>query len=401
MNLTYIRIFSGILLIIVLSTGSCIKDLNNTNENADYVVKLFGGAPIDKGYGITTCPDDGYAIAGTMKTSPYMNQAVLIRTDKYGDNLPWSPMFINDTTSTYAYHLLATSDGEFLITGSILKKETGINNFDVMIAKVKADGKLAWQRSYGGNDNDEGYCAIELTDGSFMIGGYTSSIGNGKKDAYILKLNNNGSLIKSFTYGGLEDDECRQIIDLGDALVIIGSTNSFQFSTQSISIIKIESGSGGIIDNAWYGGAYNYTAVKAISGSNQDITILSNFTNLNSNTSGIYLLKINPSNIHQIILEKTIEKNLTDIRGNDLLMKDNRLIILGTSTYSQDSDVFIDILNASWNVINPDNQTLKVAGNQSAMSGCLVGSGKKIAVTGANADGENTKIMLLKTDLPD
>ena len=394
-------ILVGILLSFGFIISSCIKDITETNkDNTDRIVKVFGGSNIDMGTGITACNDGGFAIAATMKTSAYLSQAVLIRTDKYGNNLPWSPFYLDDTTSTTAYHLLSVSDGGFLITGSILKKESGFNNLDVMVAKVKADGTIAWLKSYGGKDNDEGYCSVELNDGSFMIGGYTSSFGHGKKDAYVIKINNNGTIIQSFTYGGTEDDECRSLIDFGTRMLLVGSSKSFQAAYQNIFIAKIKDDNGGIIDNVLISGTSDLKGVKALMEPNGDIDVMSNYSANNSN-SGIYMLKLDSGNIHTFkTAPKFVVSNnntLQQMSGNDILINNDKLIILGTSGTTSDYNYLLLNIDLNFNMIS--QQIFNSSGNQTAQSGALTTDGK-IAFTGSNVIGGISKISLIKTDLP-
>lgn len=138
----------------------------------------------------------------------------------------------------YCWKTIPTSDGGYAFTGFSDSNDGHVNGqnngeTDLWVAKVNAAGTIEWSYLYGGSDNDEGYDIIQLSDGSYMVVGYTDSHDgdvtghhgtNSYSDVWLLKLNSNGTLNWNKCYGGTDDDEgmCIGKTQAGD--FIIGGT---------------------------------------------------------------------------------------------------------------------------------------------------------------------------------
>ena len=101
-----------------------------------------------------------------------------------------------------------TSDGGYVAAGYIKSHETG--DVDMLVIKVDADGNEEWNRTYGGNEEDQGYTIQQTNDGGYIVIGGTLSYGPGV--AWLVKLDTNGNELWNKTYGtGNEDttDGCQ------------------------------------------------------------------------------------------------------------------------------------------------------------------------------------------------
>lgn len=52
---------------------------------------------------------------------------------------------------------------------------------------------ITWQKTFGGRDEDWANSIQQTSDGGYIVAGYTYSFGQGKRDVYILKLDENGN----------------------------------------------------------------------------------------------------------------------------------------------------------------------------------------------------------------
>ena len=64
----------------------------------------------------------------------------------------------------------------------------------VYLTEKISTGIIAWDKTYGGSEADNGFSIIQTTDGGFAITGYTESKGAGKEDIWVLKLDKDGNL---------------------------------------------------------------------------------------------------------------------------------------------------------------------------------------------------------------
>ena len=116
----------------------------------------------------------------------------------------------------YPADILLTADNKYIIAGSTNSKDFDVTQNrggeDVWVVKLDEDGTLLWQKTYGGTGN-EGATSIKQTkDGGYMLLGVTSSkdgdfIANkGSTDIFLSKLDAQGNILWTKIYGGSSND---------------------------------------------------------------------------------------------------------------------------------------------------------------------------------------------------
>ncbi|MBK7131725.1 MAG: hypothetical protein IPH69_02570 [Bacteroidales bacterium] len=196
--------------------------LSSCEPNADddtSILRLYGDAMENIGYSVSKT-DDGYVIGGQFTEIVREGNRInvdssgkklgIIRTDVDG-KIIWKKSFGGKKVAVGS-KVITLSDGSFAATGYI---ENTVNNLkDVFVVKVSADGSTFTQNSFGGTGNQFGVDLIQTDEGFMVLGstdvaraGTADSIGNisGKRDIYLVRLNNNLELIgapKAFGYPG-------------------------------------------------------------------------------------------------------------------------------------------------------------------------------------------------------
>lgn len=85
-----------------------------------------------------------------------------------------------------------------------------------------------WARTYGGASTDVANSVQATADGGYIIAGYTRSFGAGGADAWVLKLDANGNVIRQKTFGSPGTDEASSVEPTADGgYVAAGTTGSF------------------------------------------------------------------------------------------------------------------------------------------------------------------------------
>ena len=199
--------------------------LIRTKQNGDTIwTKTYGGSGMERSYAVQQTSDGGFIITGFTDSFGAGNDDIyLIRTDANGTTT-WSKTY-GGSGLDIGYAVRQTSDGGFIVAGVT---DLGTGNGDLYFIKTKANGDTLFTKIIGGTGIDRASSIEETTDGSFIIGGYTTSFGAGGNDFYLLKLAANGSLLWSKTYGGTESDMgsfVRQTSDGG--YIFVGNTMSF------------------------------------------------------------------------------------------------------------------------------------------------------------------------------
>ena len=131
-----------------------------------------------------------------------------------------------------------TSDGGLLVIGEVLStKDAGI---DLFIHKDDKNQKRFWGNELGGFGNDIGLDAVLSRDGGMITVGSTDSFGRGGTDGWLVKVDSNGNLVWTVSYGGKSLDQFSSInrTRSGD-YILSGSTQSQSFN-EDMWVMKID-----------------------------------------------------------------------------------------------------------------------------------------------------------------
>ncbi|KJU86048.1 lipoprotein [Candidatus Magnetobacterium bavaricum] len=138
-----------------------------------------------------------------------------------------------------AYCAHRVADGGFVVGGSTYS--FGVGSKDIIIVRLTPWGALQWAYTYGGGEIDNLQSCLELSGGGFVAAGYTSSFGVGYSDAWVLRLNGDGSIRWSKTFGGSGVDYAKAIRALGDGgFIVAGYTGSFGSGADDIWLLRLD-----------------------------------------------------------------------------------------------------------------------------------------------------------------
>lgn len=125
---------------------------------------------------------------------------------------------------------------------------------DIWLIQIRPDGTKLWEKSFGGSGTDEAFNAIMLSDGSYIISAHSNSPAGGDKstssqkggryglDLWILKIDKNGNKIWDKTFGGDGDEETPTALTAtkdGNFIIAVGSASNLSGDrTESLRGIK-------------------------------------------------------------------------------------------------------------------------------------------------------------------
>lgn len=173
------RTFQLVLLLIAFSTFSHGQSLNLINQS------VFGGTSEDYPYRIVEVESGnllaaGYTFSGVSGdiTDNLLgaSDALLVKFDE-NLNVLWHQCLGGSATESI-YDIIPLSDGNYLIAGYSDSPISGdvseLNNggTDVWVMKLDPAGNVIWQKMYGGNDNNGGIdvSCLELPSSDIIIG---------------------------------------------------------------------------------------------------------------------------------------------------------------------------------------------------------------------------------------
>jgi len=159
--------------------------------------KTFGGPDYDTGYMVRQTNDGGYIIVGWTYSYVGNSNLYIIKTDGNG-NPQWMKSLGGDGYER-GYCVQQTSDGGYIVVG--YTTSYGAGGSDAWLIKLDANGTVLWDRTFGGASSDNGYYVQQSDDGGYIIVGATVSYGAGGADVWLIKTDSNGTEMWNKTFG--------------------------------------------------------------------------------------------------------------------------------------------------------------------------------------------------------
>lgn len=211
-------------------------------------------------------------------------------------NLEWEN-FYGGTREDVANTIKQLADGSYIVAGYSFSFNGNVSSnngsLDAWVIKIDAMGNLEWEENYGGSSADEAEDIVETTDGGFAIlcrsgsDNFDVEDNYGSNDFWIIKTDNEGSIIWQHNYGGSMRDTPRKIIQTMDGgYLAIGSSQSNngdisghigEVNESDSWIVKLDS-DGNILWEQSLGGSYSDAATSVVETTEGDFVILNRTT---------------------------------------------------------------------------------------------------------------------------
>lgn len=141
----------------------------------------------------------------------------------------------------FARKIIPANDGNYLILGET--RSFGDRESDVYLVKVKENGDMIWEQTYGGEQYEEGHDIVEHPDGNYYIAGSTTSFGSGGADMMFIKVDAMGNQVLMKTYGGIYYDKAFFISLTSDNSLLTGGYMTNMATRQkNVNIRKLTTG---------------------------------------------------------------------------------------------------------------------------------------------------------------
>lgn len=128
---------------------------------------------------------------------------------------------------------------ELICVGSSQSQSNG--SFDLTINIIEEDTIIVSSENFGGEEYEYGTSIVQNNENEYFVLGTTKSFGvNNSADVYLLKFDNNNSLIWQTSFGGPGIDYGKQLITTNNGgCTIICESNSYEDGSYNLLFIKI------------------------------------------------------------------------------------------------------------------------------------------------------------------
>ncbi len=322
------------------SYDGCLLKLDNAG--AIQWQKTIGDSMGDFMRCIIQTSDGGYITAGySSKSGTHgSNDYWVVKLSSAGA-IQWQKLY-GGSSFDYAYTIIQCNDGGYAVAGAATSSNGDVTghhaSYDSWVIKLDSTGNIQWQKSLGGNGQDEAYSIIQTADSGFVVGGFSESTDGdvshniGSHDFWIVKLTNNGVIQWEKSLGGTYPDygfSLIQTIDGGYALAGITMSNDSDVTgnhgyedywvvkTDSLGNIEWQKALGGSVSD------YGYSLVQTIDGgyvvagyADSDDGDVVGHVGFNGNL--IWIAKLNNSGVLQWQKCIYLTKAFSIIQTNDL-----------------------------------------------------------------------------------
>jgi hypothetical protein len=207
--------------------------------------KTYGGTQSEGARSIVKTTDGGYVFTGSSESNDGdvsgnhgVTDAWVVKLDKAGNKL-WQKM-LGGSSVDHGVALARTLDGGFILAAITTSSDGDVTGYhggageDAWIVKLDNNGTIQWQKTLGGTVSDVPSAIIATPDGNYVMAGYTESndgdVNNGNRtsyDAWVVKLDGEGDLVWQQTLGGSDPDYAYAIVPtLDGGYVMAGNLQS-------------------------------------------------------------------------------------------------------------------------------------------------------------------------------
>jgi len=323
---------------LAVSLGSCSggeEGGSSPTPSTTYWAKTYGGANDDLAHWIEQTPDGGFIIAGeTSSSGAGFADFWILKLNRNGE-VAWQKTY-GGSNDDIAYSIQQTSDG-FIVAG--MSSSFGNLLGDIWILKLNRNGDVDWQKTYGVTASSKANCIKQTSDDGYIVAGENS--GGGDTDVLVLKLDANGNVQTGWpkTYGGASRDAANSIHQtLDGGYIVAGETSSYGAGSPDFWVLKL--GTDGNVEWKKTYGESDYDIARSIQQTLDGGYIVAGETSsFGAGNADFWVLKLDSSG--NALWQKTYGGINDDITPSVQQTSDSGYIVAGDS--SSFSNVFGDI----------------------------------------------------------
>jgi len=301
--------------------------------------KTYGGVEGEWAESIQQTVDGGYIVAGYTESFDARETNGWVLKLRPDGTVEWQKAYGGVKKDAIA-SIQQTVDGGYIVAGRT--KSFGADQEDAWVLKLRPDGTVEWQKTYGGGNGDTVNCVRQTSDGGYVVAGYTGNFapGDGATDLWVLKLRPDGAVEWQRAYGGSRWDAASCIQQTNDGgYVVAGGTRLFGTQLFDAWILKLRP-DGAVEWQKTYGGAGHEVACSIKCASNGGYVVAGERFSREGGRGDAWVLKLRADG--SVEWEKVYGGNSWDIANCIQQTLDGGYIVAGwTDSFAEDSNLLV------------------------------------------------------------
>ena len=227
---------------IIIGCNDIGENYNWYEESPAGFYRNFGTLGYDYGRNVAYSPfDNGIILIGSKQPYLYGQRDMwAIKTDERGFSR-WQKSFGGELDEE-GYDVISTLDGGYLFIGYSWSYG---NEQQIFVVKTDIHGNTKWEKTYGGSMWDVGYAGLEVNGGGYIITGFSNSpgISSGNTDMIILKIDESGNQIWLKAYGNNSfpnHEWAYDIVETSEGYMLIGAIDRYDKGSKNILIVNVD-----------------------------------------------------------------------------------------------------------------------------------------------------------------
>lgn len=203
------------------TTGSLPALVATDSElNTMSTFRLTGGAM--QAYGLNVSENKLYAVGQVEKLFNNKHGGFIYRFD---DTFTFESVVAFGYETNMNFKFMLNTDYGYLLAGQIVDRYNG--NQNILLLGLDKEYNILKRAIVGGEIGDEILDSLDMdAKGNILLCGRTTSIGAGKTDCFVMRLDKDFTLTKELTFGGAgaEDKPCAALFNKDGSVTLAGST---------------------------------------------------------------------------------------------------------------------------------------------------------------------------------
>ncbi|MFX1475125.1 MAG: hypothetical protein ACFFCO_06600 [Promethearchaeota archaeon] len=264
------------------------------------------------------------------------------------ETTPWNTSF-GGASYDRGFSIIEASNGDLIIAGET--ESYGAGQSDAYLLRVDQNGTLLWNTSFGGPRADSARAVIETSGGDLVIAG-SIELSRDNHDYWIIRVNATGHHIWNQSYGGPDIDYGRAIIECSDSgFAVAGQSRSYPTGLigENFWLLRLDT-DGTLLWNSSIGGT-GYDACNTLLEVSTGGFLLTGYTtSYGSGMEDIWVLRVDPTG--QPVWNCSVGGTGTDYAWSAIERSDGNFAVIGTTRVSSvDNDILLAIIDANGNLL--------------------------------------------------